>query len=478
MMKSATPKHVCFISIFDLTVTQHELAVRLAARGHHCVWMTTDPKWTRWLTERGVPRGDILELVFTRADFLGAEARAAVVAEMAVVERSGERTVNMSLIADRFVMSTRREAINDYACLYFHHIHKFLLERKVDVVFGEPTNTNEMIAAMICEHVGIPFLYPQTLRFPRNRFFFERGVATGQMVSSEGGHADTTAQALLARYRETKSHPDYFYANNRRRLNVRKNFQSMVRRLKGAADAKNNLTHHRFLLQLGDRVRMAVNRTVLLNLYRYSELDAISGKIAFFGLHVQPEASIDVMGPYFSDQLKLIKDMRRALPFDTTLVIKEHPNFLGRKPLRFFRELGRVPNVLMVHPNTSSFDIYKRASVVLTVSGTTAYEAGMLGIPAITFSKTFFSGFSSVHHCPHISQLQSLAAAILNSPRQADPDADERFMTAIIERSYPGYWGDPRTSPHVTAEENLAALTKGVLDVVENVVLQEPHACL
>ena len=240
---------------------------------------------------------------------------------------------------------------------------------------------------------------------------------------------------------------------------------SVGNRLSRSHLRKRGLTHH----DLSGRVMLALKRVIngfyMRRICRYDLLDSTTGRICYYGLHVQPEASIDVLGSYFSDQLKLIKDIRRALPFDTTLVVKEHPNFLGIKPIAMFRQIRKIPNVKLVHHDTSSFDIYQRASLVVTVSGTTAYEAGLLGIPAIVFSPMYFEGLSSVRYCPDITQLQSIAGELL-SGFERDFEADCRFMDELMAHSYPGRWGNPLTNPDLFEEENIENLVHGCLDVV------------
>jgi hypothetical protein len=182
---------------------------------------------------------------------------------------------------------------------------------------------------------------------------------------------------------------------------------------------------------------------------------------------VQPESSIDVLGSYFSDQLKLIKDIRRALPFNVTLVVKEHPNFLGLKSIGFFRQVRRIPNVKLVRHDISNFDIYKKSSIVFTVSGTPAYEAGMMGIPAVIFSRMYFDGLSAIRYCPDVTILKPLVFELLNGFTR-DYEADCRFMADLVNRSHDGLWTDPRFDPRVLDPANIDKLTSAFVKVVED----------
>lgn len=460
-------KNVCFMSIFDLTVVHYEMAVRLNASGHQCYWITTNALWTSWLLERGIARSDILELVFTPSDFLHFDIKEEVIAEIVETETVTGCTINLCMLADRFMKQMNYSSLNDYVCLYYYHIKRFLKEKCIDVVFGEPTNINELVTNLLCQQLGIPFLYPQTLRIPDSRFFFGDGVATGKMLSSGQGHHHESADIFIEKFVAKRMQPTYFHLHNRRTLNVRKNLKALLNRLSNHPfSRKHHLTHHHLRARLVSKLRMLFNRIYIQKFYSHDNLNTIPGKIAFFGLHVQPESSIDVQGPYFSDQLKLIKDIRRSLPFDISLVIKEHPNFLGGKPINFYRELRKIPNVWVISPYVSVFDIYQRASLVLTVSGTLAYEAGILGIPAITFANMYFKGFSSVTHCSDITRLTPLVTQLLQGA-PLNRDCDIAAMEHLFQMSYPGYWTDPINEPRVMEKSNLDALFAGFQDILD-----------
>jgi len=229
----------------------------------------------------------------------------------------------------------------------------------------------------------------------------------------------------------------------------------------------NSLTHYDAWGRTKLTAHRAINSFYMRHLCRYSDLDDIDGRIAFYGLHVQPENSIDVLGAYVSDQLKLIKDIRRSLPFDTTLVVKEHPNFLGMKKPGFFRELRNVPNVRLIRHDVPTFDLYDRVDLVLTVSGTTAYEAGMLGIPAITFSPMYFGGLSSVRYCSSVSDLKDMAADLMDNFSR-DYDADCRFMETLLENSHDAYWTDPLFDSGVLDPENIEKLAGAFAALIES----------
>ncbi len=460
-------KTICFISIFELTKVFYEISIVLEKQGHRCIWITTNKKYTSWLLEKGVKKEFIIELVFDSKDFLGPEAIEEITDEIVSIERDANITVNLAMLADRFIMDKQDENINQYMILYFYSIKKFLTTNNVDMVFCEPTNSNEMIAWMVCQSLGVIFLHPQNLRIPDSRFFFQQGAFSGRMYSPENNNCSIIGSDFINNFFNKKPQPRYFHLN-KKMISPRKLMSSVVSRLKTDLFLKkNHLTHHALNNRISLLTRRILNSFYLKYLFKYNGLESIVGRIAFYGLHVQPESSIDISSPYYSDQLNLIKCIRRSLPFDTALIIKEHSNFLGIKPLSFFHELKKIPNTYIIHHDISIFEVLKCSDIVFTVSGTSAYEAGLLGIPAVTFSDVFFNGFSSVHYCNNLSELKALVFYLLDEFKN-DKVADGLFVEKIWKKSYNGYWSDPYSAPSVLEHDNINDICEGFLDVVEN----------
>ena len=461
-------KNIAFVSIFDLTEVFYDIAARLAERGHNIFWITTNEYWTDWLVSQGVLRTNILELVYDKSDFVDEAEKTLLIQQIVQTEAATDLNINQVLQMDQFVRYKNKRDINEYVLLYYRYIKRFLSDKRVSLVFAEPTNTNEMITYMICRELSIPFLAPRDMRYPLYRVIFNEGYLQSEVISNCHKGESVSGRELLDQFLFRRTTPYYFAKNSQARaLDPQKILRSLRNRISRIRYSRRNLTHHDLSERCQYLAKRVVNGFYLRHLCRYTDLGQIHGRVGFYPLHVQPESSIDVLGSYFSDQLKLIKDIRRALPFDVTLVVKEHPNFLGIKGIGFFRQVRRIPNVKLVRHNVSNFDIYKRSSIVFTVSGTPAYEAGMLGVPAVTFTRMYFDGLSSVRCCTDIAQLKPLVFERLNGFKR-DYEADCRFMADLVGRSYEGLWTDPRFDPRVLDPTNIEKLTRAFVKVVEN----------
>ncbi len=459
--------NLVFVSLFGLTELYQAVGKRLEAAGHQVFWITTNQHWTYRLVRDGAPRERILELVYRPSDFLDPDTRGRIQEELVACEAGCDLTVNQCLLMDRFLAERPVPRINEYVYLYYRDIKRLLTENKIDYVFAEPTNLNDMLTYMICRELGVKYRSPRDMRFPSGQMVFFKGYRQEEIVPRREPDTTFDGGQLIAEFTEKQSAPFYFHRFKGERVVQPGRIMRAIKRRLGMVKTlrQPSLTHY----DAWGRVKLMATRAArsfyMRRLCKYDRLDSIEGRVAYYGLHVQPENAVDVLGSYFSDQLKLIKDMRRALPSDTSLVIKEHPTFLGQRPVRFFREIKRLPNVRLVDHRVSSFDIYRRADIVLTVSGTTAYEAGLLGLPAVTFSRMYFNGLSSVHYCSDVTRLKSLVEEI-RSGAGRDLEADSRVVTELVGNSRRAWWSDPFFDRSSLSEENVANLTQAFLGLL------------
>ncbi len=113
----------------------------------------------------------------------------------------------------------------------------------------------------------------------------------------------------------------------------------------------------------------------------------------YMPLHLIPESSVFVKASYYVDELNLIEQVSKALPLGWKLYVKEHQAMLGERDPEFYRKAGEIANVRVVQVNH-----YKdpkpwilKAKGVVTITGTAAYEAALLGKKSIVFGTTPYS---------------------------------------------------------------------------------------
>lgn len=108
-------------------------------------------------------------------------------------------------------------------------------------------------------------------------------------------------------------------------------------------------------------------------------------RFAFFPLHFEPEVSVQVFGRPFQNQIEVIRNLALNLPIGMKVLVKEHPRALGFRPLGYYRKLLEIPNVLLVDPRLATQQVIRHAALVAVISGSTGFEAAVIGKPVIVF---------------------------------------------------------------------------------------------
>ncbi|MCL9781544.1 hypothetical protein M9194_08900 [Vibrio sp. S4M6] len=123
----------------------------------------------------------------------------------------------------------------------------------------------------------------------------------------------------------------------------------------------------------------------------------------YFPLHYEPERTTNPDGEAYHDQFKVLVLLRRFLPSNIDIVVKEHPSqFLmadrgsrGRSPL-FYQLVNNIGGITLAGPEVDSFDLMRNSEGVATITGSVALEASLLGKPAIVFGQAWYAG------CPNV----------------------------------------------------------------------------
>jgi hypothetical protein len=158
----------------------------------------------------------------------------------------------------------------------------------------------------------------------------------------------------------------------------------------------------------------------------------------FFPLHFEPEVSLQVFGRPFQNQIEVIRNLALSLPAGMNLLVKEHPRSLGFRPYGYYRRLLEIPNVRLVDPLLSTHLVIRHATLVAVISGSTGFEAAILGKPVITFGLPTYRDLTR-NMIRQVNSLHELGTEIksLLEEFQTDEAALERFLAAHISGAVP-----------------------------------------
>jgi len=183
-------------------------------------------------------------------------------------------------------------------------------------------------------------------------------------------------------------------------------------------------------------------------------------------LHVQPEASVDVFGSYHSDQIDNAVALARSLPANCDLYVKEHPSGLGCRSRAEYRRMKAIPGALLIDPATDSFALLREARLVVSVTGTSSYEAGLLGTPAVTLAPMFFQPVLAAPPLePKSLMPRKLEELISRYAARSDEEkraVAEAFLAALLASSFPAAASDPISNPACMDPENLRTICSAI----------------
>ena len=167
----------------------------------------------------------------------------------------------------------------------------------------------------------------------------------------------------------------------------------------------------------------------------------------YLPLHFQPEASTEVFGGPFIDQLIFIQSIRKLVPKEYNILIKLNP--LSKTPRSykklkaFWSSIEKLENTYIFKETFSTKKLLQNCNCVATVTGTAGFESNLLGKP------TIYGGQSQYTDSPLSIRIQELNSSRefidwFNKFNYMAPAAKENLMNNYLnkldEYSVPGHY--------------------------------------
>jgi len=455
---------VCFFANFGKTAYFHGIGEALKRRGAEIAWISPSSRWTQFLVDRGTPAHAILDLsVATAASHPPPDLDHRV----AELELAQDLTLANMILMDRALRLRPPHDARAYLLGVYFECRRFFEERSLELVLGEQTWGWEVMAGAVARQMGVAQFFIGTTRFPSDRIAFWRGYRDQDLILLREVTAADEARAgeLVEEFRRRPVKPYYLATNSRRQI-LRRHWVAEARALLAGAEAGNPAA-----IGLAGRVRSRGARILNELIARRGAVfepvpPAPAKPFILLLLHVQPEASVDVCGSYVSDQIDNLTALARSLPATHEIYVKEHPSGLGCRSPADYRRIKSVPGVRLIDPFCDGFSLIRRAWLVASVSGTACYEAGLLGVPAVTFAPMFFRDVLAAPVLDPKSigpgALTKLVETWRARPPHASAVAAQRLLARVLASSVPGAVGDPVSNPPCMDERNFHALGEAV----------------
>ena len=189
------------------------------------------------------------------------------------------------------------------------------------------------------------------------------------------------------------------------------------------------LTHY-FL----DSIRVKQRKSFIDKYLEYEIYD--NEQFVLFTLHQEPERSLLIATPFYTNQLEVIRHIAKSLPPGYKLYVKEHFSQLLRewREISYYKEIIEIPNVRLYHPSANIEKLIQKSSLVISIGGTTSFEAAFYQKPSIIMADLGYAVLPSVQK---LNSLEELPFVIRNSlETKVNSDDLDRYLSILDEHSF------------------------------------------
>ncbi len=162
----------------------------------------------------------------------------------------------------------------------------------------------------------------------------------------------------------------------------------------------------------------------------------------YFPLHYEPEKTTNPDGGIFHDQFIALVKLRKFLPEDIHIIVKEHPSQLyshffghrGRSPL-FYKLIKNIKGLKLVDIKEDSLKLLKNSLFIATITGSMAIEASVLGKKSLIFGNAWHQG------CPNsFKWSKKLTYDDINNADLEPTSETSKFLIKLMESyAIPGF---------------------------------------
>lgn len=413
---------------------------RLEAEGFQIFWIHSLRSWSATLRKHGVEQSRILD-VSDRARF-PADADEAT-RQLAGLEAEGLPNIRDIVLMDRILRHHEWSFALRYLAYVQRRVTAFLLENRVACVSSGRDTALQLLVMLVCKRLAIPWGCVTRTKLPKDRFGLTHLHIPQDFIPLrrvKSGHVEQ-ARAFLAEFRNqdiaplVRKAPAHF-ADVLRLLPRHAGVLGRGIRNSLIADRGNTFARYPVRGLISRFVRNKANLVFVR--YRLPLAQGSERPYVFFGLHRQPESSIDVTGSFFSDQIATIRQVARAIPAGHDLLVKIHTADIDGQRPAFYKTLRAIPGVVLVDPHADARRLIRNAGLVVTIAGSPGYEAALLGKPVICLSPVFWNRLPTVRFCQRPPELPGLVRRMLSDPPRCRDEDIVAFLAEVCAHSFPG----------------------------------------
>ena len=302
-------------------------------------------------------------------------------------------------------------SIIESECKFFE---KVLDDIKPDFFISkEPTRHHHYLLTLICQKKNIPLLILSRTNLGTKVLLSQKPGISDQIFEFSDVTKTTSNFSQLQKYLDTmsisKSLKNYHSSQNN------SFFKAGLKYLfSKQSDPKNN---YYYFGRTKSKVISETLRDSFKKKSRKKFIDKnlthnpnIQSSFVYLPLHVDMERNLLISAPYYTNQIELIRSISKSLPMGKKLFVKESPASVSRdwRKISDYEEIMKIPNVTLIHPSFPAKKLIQNCSLVITIAGSSGFEAAFHNKPSIVFSEVGYQNLSSVFRVKNIENLHNI----------------------------------------------------------------------
>jgi capsule polysaccharide modification protein KpsS len=367
----------------------------------------------------------------------------------------------LSKIEKKYNISLSQLAINERLFYQFNQYHKFTMneilgileqecrlfekilnETKPDVVIiDQPAMHHTYLFYLMCKSLGIKTLMINPSFLAHKSFISKDPNIIDSIENLDTVESQGRTFEELRSYQKSLNFAEVIneYATN---LASQKNkkLQAAINYIFKSKNS-NILTHYTYYGRTKFKVIFQSFLLMLQRKKRKSFLDKNAKKdidtnvsFIYYPLQVVPDRNSLIGAPYFTNQLECIRHIAKSIPINFKLYVKEHPaQNQSWREISEYIQIMEIPNVELIHPSVPVDQLYQNCSLVITIAGTSGFEASFYEKPVLTLADV---GYSILPSVTRVTELEKLPKCILDGIQQKVLSTDlDRFLVLLEKNS-------------------------------------------
>lgn len=199
--------------------------------------------------------------------------------------------------------------------------------------------------------------------------------------------------------------------------------------------------------------------------HKYDKIESIPNgvEVIFYPLHQEPEATLNYMSEFYSNQCATIENILKCLNQNQVLVVKEHPVDKGALLMDKFIELRKKYSCLYFIPaEIHGRIVLERASRVVTLTSTVGWEAFIIGKKVYVLGEIFYDRIVGQDYILNFKQLKE----VLRKPVEKNQISIDEIILFIAKMVEISYKGNPFPYEFLYSKENINNIIEAVWNEV------------